>query len=566
MERLLQQYLHGDSYIPVVYINPVIESKLKEKINPQNLYETGAKLIGPLTKILNSCGFRVTCNMKETGTLIENEIVRNFVAFNTGRVIEADVKKDYDFEYYLQFAPPQNMTKGEAVIEALRSLEKELNVFPRGVDALYIENVEHKKLFARKQFEPKPVDNEIYHNWYVQSSNFGAAAGNINLPAIAGVTSAARRARDRYNVKEVSLYQLTKEEIEQGNIPNFLVIGDDFLIRSLIFPFDPEFSRGVFEQYANKVKEKMSGVIGEAVFTYCNAYKFLYDPILFEEGGYLRYLEQYSEKVGKFNTYDYDENTLVPDEYAFALEEDKQGTVFSQFKGRVYIAGEQHSNVISVTTRQENIAFGKFNEFYSLTSKAGIKTAKKAVENRGYVTDRLPEGNQTRTVQFTESEVEDIVNEVNKSVTSNIAIESAVQALAGQNATDVIKTIQKKVVESFLQSPNVKSKRISKEGFAAYLDFLQKVSDEARSIIIKIKPDFRISSVGVISQPAFFFHSNPYITSSRSSVSNLSLLSGLYRIVGYNHVINSSEAYTQVVLLRDPFTDSINFQANNIGA
>lgn len=547
IESLLQDYLIDSEVTPIVFLNPILEKKIKARVNPLDQSPQAGKLVAALQRDLADCGIALTSTIttdlatfvKETRrvTPIPQSLILQPI---TETVKEA--RNKYSFEYNLKLVITQSRSKLSNAFTIIQALYKKFGVRPQEVATYSLTNSVHKRIFVERLFEKLDGQDEGYGNKYVSISK------EIALLASDDTVTSYEETRNKKA-------DISSENFQKGNIPNILLLGDDFFIRSLIFPYSPDFADDVFDLYKNKLMKST----GDFPSLYCNAVKFLFKDSDKPGKGYTEYLEKYSKDVAKFETYSDEFKSFAPDDFSFTLE-DSERALLSSFAGRVFIAGEQNSNVISVISRDEKIAFASFNEFYNLNRQKGIKTAKKAIEQKFLASDYTPTDDPSKNFKLSESQINEVVNEVMKSAKENLGITESLERLFGSDieksdAVAGLKELNAFIIRSFLRNPAIDNKSISVDGFANYLSFLKRISDKNRMIIVKIQPDLRIHSTTCLGNPAFFFHSNPFISSSRTVTSSLSVLRGLYQIIGYKHVINSSEAYTQVVLLRNQLAD-----------
>ena len=345
-----------------------------------------------------------------------------------------------------------------------------------------------------------------------------------------------------------SYRELNKPFEKLGNV---LVIGDDYIIKGLMFPKDIAFTRGEYEQYSNYIKSNFAFLGFEGTFTNlnCNAVRFI-------EGSKGQGLSKYLERWTASQSSVAHQEILIPDEYALRFLPNQLETILRTTL--LFIAGSENSNVIEVTSEENNFAFAAYQSFFDIGNKKGIKSA------REFFSYDYNKANYL--YNLSDAQIEQIVGNVMRGIYGDTSLMRVLEEInqrpvdetqAAQDLKDMYRTI----INEIKDSAQVKNKNIDPKALTNYLLYTQSLAQNARKLVIKTSPSFFIDET-TIKDPVIFFHKNPFITSSQSRISALSILNGLYQIIGYKHVINGSECYTEVVLLRNQLAESFAISSN----
>jgi len=308
-----------------------------------------------------------------------------------------------------------------------------------------------------------------------------------------------------------------------------------------------------FKKYENFINQYLTEFTGERFYRYltCNVSKFIEGPA---QKGFKEYIDKIKtiEKSIKSEVTATLTETLIPDEFAYRFEREE---IYSILRNTlVLIGGSENSNVYSITSKEDGYAFAQYNEFFTIGETVGIKSAKRAFAHE------YPGKNQV--FNLTEDDKQAIVDDVLKASLGNVSMVSLIEKILRQDVKetdgyDRLRNTYLATLDELERTPLVKNKRVSKEGITSYLTYLDNLAAAQKEIVVKIPPAFYITEQYLLSF-VFLFHSNPFVTNSESPFSSISLLSGLYKIVGYKHTITESECHTELVLLRNNLSEYFN--------
>jgi len=559
IECLLQEYLADEHTLPLIFINPVLDAKIRKTIDPENKGLFNPGVITNLGRFLRECGLEI---LVKQDVLTKAVVERGDVFETTDVVDDPEFKIDPEdnvlraqklrFSWDLKIRVDDNSSKIETAKKILKRLYKKFSVTPNDISHGYVNDITHKKMIIRKLFFYGNRDTLSFYNirnpQKIKRTNsinqFYYANKYVRKTTKYGVTNTFR-------ANNIGILEDT--EVTRGDFPDLLIMGDDFFIRSLIFPNDPGFADGAFKKYTEKLTELGISNIREV---YCNASNFT-GSVGKDNYTYLSYLKDYSEniyKVDKVGTRGYRD---IPDELAYFIT-DIEAQAASKLP--VFTANKKNSNVISVTSKEQGIAFAEFTKFFTLTKKEGMTTLFKALTPR--------RKGDTYNFDLSEDKIESISKKVLLNTYTNISMIRLIESLTNKDVMSEdteesknLKDYYKKFITELRDSYLVRTKKLDEDSVINYLTYLDSMAQHARSIVIKVPSQFWITGLDKMRLPVLFFHENPYISSSVSPFSKRSPLSGIYEILGYKHTITDSECYTELVLQRNVVSDTYNLGA-----
>ena len=322
------------------------------------------------------------------------------------------------------------------------------------------------------------------------------------------------------------------ETYQTSGFYNLYVLTDHEIGTGLITALPPSFQSKVVKEYVKQVKE----ISKDSAEQYCNVNKFLEN--IQDYINSLKNIYPDIEKGNKIND--------LPDEFAIR----QLGIVESVLETiPKFVFNLQHSNVHSVIFEENNEALAQLSKTFQILSK----------KIRQSYSEVIFGGDGPQTVEFDEDLFDELIlKAVLSGDESNANIRTLLKSLAietGQEYTENSNLIQfyeqiKEVIKTAIEQSNYTTElEISYASMAAYLYFLQSMSNTISLAQISTHPNFSKVAPRWIKQPALFLHRN---LAFRDSIrqSTQSYVSGIYLIIGYEHVITSSECYSKFNLMR----------------
>jgi len=554
IEDLLERYLiDNQGNRSVVMLSPAMELAIKKQTELASLDPTASVALHNLSVKLAKCGIRVKVSQEEVrarGYVNNPELLRrrgsrreDLINVNLEGLEDntIDIIKTVDYSYSLFLEVNENESRKDRVEDVIRLLYKEFQVYPNDISSRDVKNSGQVRA--------------IFDQLYTKKRELEATSSEQILEALApadpnselGKVEAAATVYIKKGLNN-SYRELNKPFEKLGNV---LVIGDDYIIKGLMFPKDIAFTRGEYEQYSNYIKSNLGFLSNETIFTNlnCNAVRFI-------EGSRGQGLSKYLERWTASQSSVAHQEILIPDEYALRFLPNQLETILRTTL--LFIAGSENSNVIEVTSEENNFAFAEYQSFFSIGNKKGIKSA------REFFSYDYNKANYL--YNLSDAQIEQIVGNVMRGIYGDTSLMRVLEEInqrpvdetqAAQDLKDMYRTI----INEIKDSAQVKNKNIDPKALTNYLLYTQSLAQNARKLVIKTSPSFFIDET-TIKDPVIFFHKNPFITSSQSRISALSILNGLYQIIGYKHVINGSECYTEVVLLRNQLAETFAISSN----
>tara|TARA_R110000824_G_scaffold82361_2_gene206398 strand:- start:295 stop:2691 length:2397 start_codon:yes stop_codon:yes gene_type:complete len=323
-------------------------------------------------------------------------------------------------------------------------------------------------------------------------------------------------------------------ELTNPNDSPLLLVGDGLFIGGVIFkmPFDENTNiRNLFS-------------FGSIPDEECNIFKFLKN-VEVKDQSYATYLEFLNEtyvipakKQGMFS---------LPDEFAIKLP----AKVFNRLSSKLptFIANAQHSNVISFIATHERIEQSELlsnlsllftHTYFKSTTTADLKLvsglSKKKEEISEEVVTRILDG----MLEFDLYQSTDLKN----------ALNFALQGATSEETREAYKTVVEAHIKNLENSPIFANHNISIHAARTYMRYLQKLANTFSSIKIKSIPMFSLSPDFWINKPALFLNKKLHSPNSTSNLNNQGTFSGMYKLLGFEHVITESECYSSFSMHR----------------
>lgn len=322
------------------------------------------------------------------------------------------------------------------------------------------------------------------------------------------------------------------ETYQTSGFYNVYVLTDHEIGTGLITALPPSFQSKVVKEYVKQVKQ----ISKDSAEQYCNVNKFISN--IEDYINSLKNIYPDIEKGNKIND--------LPDEFAIR----QLGIVESVLETiPKFVFNLQHSNVHSVIFEENNEALAQLSKTFQILSTKIRQSYSEVVFG----------GDGPEKLEFDEELFDEIVvKAILSGEESNANIRTLLKSLAtetGQEYTensDLIELydqIKETIKEAIEQSNYTTELEISYASMAAYLYFLQSMSNTISLAQISTHPNFSKVAPRWIKQPALFLHRNLAFRDSIRQPTQ-SYVSGIYLIIGYEHVITSSECYSKFNLMR----------------
>ena len=561
IEDLLERYsIDNQNNRSIVLLSPAMELDIKKQTGVASLDPTASVALHNLSVKLAKCGIRIKVAKEDINTSSftqQFDDTTDFALIDVGgpgggssRPITTTVITSVDYTYSLFLEVNENISRQDNVENIIRLLYKEFQVYPNEISTTTVPSLGR----VRAIYDQLYLSTEELDLSFEEAKAF---EGNDKTYVKLGLKKSGAKLEDLYGfgagVLKSRNYRPIHLPSDGQELGTVLVIGDDYIIKGLMFPTDIAFTRGEYEQYANYIKGSIAGTSSEsAVFTdlNCNAIRFI-------QGSKFQGLSKYLEKWTSTESLAVPTGEiLIPDEYALRFLPNQLETILRTTF--LFIAGSENSNVIEVTSEDNNFAFAEYQSFFNIGNKRGIKSA------REFFSYDYNKSNYLFNLK--EDQIEQIVGNVMRGIYGDTSLMRILEEIVQQpidqtQASQDLKEMYRTIINEIKNSSQVKNKNIDAKALTNYLLYTQSLAQNARKLVVKTSPSFFIDET-TIKDPAIFFHRNPFITSSQSRVSALSILNGLYQIIGYKHVINGSECYTEVVLLRNQLAETFGISAN----
>ena len=523
IETLLEEYLIDADMNALVCINPALDNAIRTEIEGSS-DAARSKFLLNLGKKLKECGLHILPEQTREFDGVSEELANNtyFPSVGAGmaRLFNNIVGAEVEFTYTLHLQVNENIDRPKRVLQIIRDLYEVFNIDPSEVTYTHTYNTDR-------------IIN-IYDQLYEKSPTKGY--GKPRLVA-------------------------TTKYIENAE-KNLIVIGDSFFIESVIYPTDPNFSLQQYEGYLRYISDVLKlDTTGRAGFSMTAGDRIEGNIARFIKGvkgtGLRSYTEKYVQQTVLVVRPSLGEN-IIPDEFASRFTNDGLYDILQN--SIVLIAGSENSNVISVLSEENDLTLVEFNSFYNIARNFGIKEARDAVI-QGY------DKGGKRQPDITEKEIDNLIDKVLLNVYAEGSVTRMLEEVYNKDIEETepvayLKNMYKAVVDEIRNSTLVKNRSIDPKALKNYLIFMNKLAHQTRTLVVKTSPSFYINENSNLFSPAFFFHANPFNTHSQSLFSAMSIFTGLYKIIGYKHTINQNECHTELVLLRNILSDTLNFGAS----
>jgi hypothetical protein len=536
IEDLLEGYLDEDTLHGIVFLNPALEFEMKKTV-------VGPKGLHALNSRLKNCGVGIKVtkdNIKSTTGIYQGGLIAQFdPKFQT----PTTEKSRFKYSLQLELGQEDNISKKQRVLNIIRNLYEEFGVFPNDISYRNVSNDKRIEDIYRQLYTAQVTElPEEYRNLEKGTKEYNQQLRDIERQETNTATLTGTTFIKKSSIGEDRI--IHKKGVKPRNI---LLIGDDYFINSLIFPIDILFTENEFSLYEEFIAQNLFQY-GQWKKTDCNVSRFVIGSA---EQGLTDYLKKWTSESYISGT---SGENIIPDEFALRFNDVQINTILKI--SEIFIAGAENSNVYEVTSKEDGFSFSEFLNFFSVAKNEGYKSA------RDYMKDSY-----TRTFyDLTEDEKEALVeNAINQTLsdTSIVRILETVYNKPIRETEEVknLRTLYSSIIDELKNSSQVANKSINPKALTSYLAYINNLSQRTRQIVIKTHPSFYIDE-SKIGHPAFFFHNNPFVTSSQSNFSAISVLNGLYKIYGYRHVIDEGDCYTEVVLIRNPISNALNISAN----
>lgn len=548
IEDLLEKYLDEYKIHGIVFLNPALEFEIQKLFSKES--PLAGKSLHALNRRLKNCGIslKVSSEVLSSEKVTDGAKALRIRSGSRSRVSFEDEITTFRGVYSLQLdVTDTSISKKERVLNIIKKLYTEFNVFPNDVGYKVINKDGRIEDIYRQLYtaQVSPDLPEPYNKAFTKGTKqYFQKLSDIERQE----TNTATLKKTTFVKKSVSAEERVIHL--KGDDPrNILAIGDSYFMDALLFPLDPLFTENEFEEYEKFIGSNLFRY-GQWTKSFCNISTFVIGSA---EQGMLDYLKKYTEDsvISKTN-----QENLIPDEYALRFTDVEINTILKI--SEIFIAGSENSNVHEITSKEDGYAFSEFLNFFNIARIKGIKTARDSIK-QSY-------NNSNRDYNLSEEELEGIIDNILNQTFSNASITRLLEHVYTKpiRETETVKSLRKAyslIVEEIKNSTQVTDRSIDPKALTSYLAYVNNLSNRTRDIVIRTNPSFYIDE-SKIGHPAFFFHKNPFITSSQSPFSSMSVLNGLYKIYGYKHVIDEGDCYTEVVLQRTAMSESLRVSAD----
>lgn len=393
-----------------------------------------------------------------------------------------------DYDYYLKIDKDPNITATEQVNDIIKKIYDRLGI----VIGNEICNINL---------------NEAEHSKYFLKEFLGANGYNL----------ITKNEKTYKNVRTVDF---------NGTIPSVHLIGDGYFIQGVLFNLPYSENVSVHKEY--QIAQPGS-----------NIYRFL----KINYPSYLKVIRRIyvdpARKAGRF---------ALPDEYA----NKQHDTVFNTLVESIptFLANTQHSNVISFVathSRKEQ------TELATSLMLPFTHTFFKDIKNDN--TKILLKSKDVLSKEQTDDLIEDMVDFENyNSASMSTLLKHMDSGYNAQNSDT--KEAYRKTVEGFLlnleSSDLATDNNISTHAVRSYLLYMQKLAFGVSRVKAKTTPMFYLMPEFWISKPCLFLNKKLYSPTSTFFINREGTFSGIYTILGFEHVISATECFSSFNLQRIP--------------
>ena len=308
--------------------------------------------------------------------------------------------------------------------------------------------------------------------------------------------------------------------------PSVHLIGDGFFIQGVMYKLPYEENEAVHSLYSNAQEGS-------------NIYRFL----KINYPSYLKVIRRiYVDPVRKAGRF------LLPDEYASKQHD----VIFNKLTESVpsFISNMEHSNVISFVgthSRKEQTELASnlplaFSHTFFKTLKDG--DAVKRLKSKDVISEEQKEKLLKDMIDF----------EYENSSSMGTLIKHIKSGFTAKNS-DTAESY-KKVLDAFLinleASDLYKDNNVSIHAVRTYLLYMQKLAFGISKVKAKTTPMFYLMPEFWINKPCLFLNKKLHSPNSTFFINREGTFSGIYTMLGFEHVISGSECYSSFNLIRVP--------------
>ena len=506
IEMLLQDYLcvpgqsagsDDTSPLPIIFLSQKLQDKILEGYKDptsseieDNVGISSKWLTSNLVHRLEKCGI---------GTLISNEynVVKYLNSSNTPMRSKYSMRLEID----------DSKSKLENVLEVIRRLYGEFGILDTRIEAVAIDNPSHAEIFIKKFFVKEG-------NQYINYYDFGVTSDSI--------------------------VKVNDSVFEDGFIKNIVLIGESNFITSVIFPNPLSDSNEDLLDYDKFVKEawppststnqsnmdKFIAGIGQAPAPYKDYIKSVYNS----------YSREYVDGEG-----------AVPDEFSV-----NQPTYAKQswLKNYTFLnCNDKNTNVLSLRLKDikahwSQVSLTKFPIFEEKGAKETLAILSSS--NR----TGLEEGDK-----LTDEKIDKILFLLTSNSLKDISSRINLQSILGRSVSnDELVSDYKEQLKDLLseiqKTSAAKNKVFDDYTLMSYVLFMKKLKSTSTEVTVKLLPDYRLTGSYFKGKPVWLNHKNPKAIGVENSFSQMSFITGQYKVIGYKQVLSAEEAYTEVNLIR----------------
>ena len=517
MEYFLQKFLL-ESYndqrdYPFIFLSPEVGDKLKTKMDQADEEQNNLVRVADWMGVRGKSKFRVLQDwLKKVGFVV------NILTSSEGGDLGPGIAPDTDkVVYRLGIMRDEGKDPLTQVMEIIERIYETLGI-TRGSDILSRNVLEpsHVTHFTKNFLEggkdlykTKEVP-EGYDNFTYQPN------ADITVDAAPGAPGPA-----------------TSQTV---SVPTTLLfIGDSYFIEGVLFklPYEDNdlIHRGIMET-SEKSKGSNIDKFHEKV-NYKNYVKMLTDI--------------YVDPVRKEGGSD------LPDEFSIKLPSQAEN-IIRHWRQKIptFLANMQHSNVISFVATHKNLEFKEIKSNISNIFKDNYPKA--FIDADGNVV--FP----NTTPDITDAEVEALISAmVSAEYEKNGSLDALMRHLKPTYDPDnthvkgAYETLVKSLVNNLRKSNALENNKISYSGLFTYLLFMQRLAMGQSFNKVKTLPMFNIIPEFWIRKPCLFLNKKLYSPQSLFNLNLKGTLSGIYTLIGFEHVITGSDCYSSFTTFRKSF-------------
>ena len=320
--------------------------------------------------------------------------------------------------------------------------------------------------------------------------------------------------------------------IKPGDPNSLLLIGDGLFINGVIFNLPYEENEEIHASFKNAHP-------GTNIYRFVNNINY---------SGYKKVIKRIYVDPGRvkgmFN---------LPDEYALKLPNEISNLLSK--KVPTFLSNVEHSNVISFvathTKQEQSEIMSKLSVMFTHRFFESVKTLE------GKKTLKLNSGGISQSEM--DSILEDMVNhEYENSTGISSLMKYIKKGFDAKNSASskAYKSIIDGFVENQLQSKLVDNHKISVHAVRTYMLYMQTLSFRYSAVKAKTTSMFHICPEFWVSKPSLFLNKKLHSPNSTFFINRESPFSGMYYMLGFEHVITASECFSSFSLHKVPFATS----------